>query len=183
MTTRDGINASLKIIGLAGLTGVAIVAPNALQGFNLLTKKSSKNLNRSRVLTELKRQGLVHITHQGSEFRYTITPAGAHRLQQSIIDELNIEIPKKWDKKWRIVTFDIPVQYSKQRAYFTARLQSFGFMMLQKSMWVHPASCLEQVEQLAAHYNVMRYCTLLEVGRMDELSTQRLLRHFKALHT
>jgi DNA-binding transcriptional regulator PaaX len=183
MTTRDGINTALKIIGLAGLSGVVIVAPNALQGFNILLKKSSKKIDNQRVLTELKRQGLVYITHQGDELHYTITPAGAHRLQRVIIDELEIKIPKNWDKKWRIVTFDVPTAQSKQRAYFTQKLQSYNFMMLQKSMWVHPAPCFDQIELLAGHFNIMRYCTLLEVAKMDDLTAKKLLRRYKTLTT
>jgi DNA-binding transcriptional regulator PaaX len=184
MSTKDGINLTLKVIGLAGMSGVAIVAPNATQGLQLILKKSKKNgSNHKRVLAELKRQGLVHITQDEDRMRYTVTPAGIHRLQQLILDEIIIEIPKKWDKRWRVVSFDVPTNYSKQRAAFTQKLQSYNFIMLQKSVWVHPAPCFEQIEQLASHYNVMRYCTLLEVSRLDELTTRKLLRHFKTLHT
>jgi DNA-binding transcriptional regulator PaaX len=182
MSTRDEINTVLKIIGLVGLAGVVIVAPNATQGLQLLIKKSKKKVdNYQRVLAELKRQGLVHITQDEDRVRYTVTPAGVHRLQQLMLDEIKIEMPKKWDKKWRIVSFDVPVTHSKQRIAFTQRLRGYNFIMLQRSIWVHPAPCFEQIEQLAAHYNVMRYCTLLEVDRMDELTTRKLLRAYRPL--
>jgi DNA-binding PadR family transcriptional regulator len=184
MTTRDGINTALKIIGLAGLAGVVVAAPNATQGLQFLLKKSKKkDLNYQRVMTELKRQGLVHITQNGDRLHYTVTPAGVHRLQQLMLDEIKIEIPKKWDKRWRVVSFDVPVTHSKQRMAFTQRLRGFNFMMLQKSIWIHPAPCFEQIEQLASHYNIMRYCTLLEVNKLDELTARRLLRHYNSLHT
>ncbi len=182
MSTKEGINTALKIIGLAGLAGVVIVAPNATQGLELILKKSKKKtINHQRVLAELKRQGLVHITHDEDRLHYTVTPAGVHRLQLMMLDDINIEIPKKWDKKWRVVSFDVPANQSKQRAAFTQRLQKFNFIMLQKSVWVHPASCFEQVEQLASYYNIMRYCTLLEVSKLDELTTKRLLSRYKTL--
>jgi DNA-binding PadR family transcriptional regulator len=182
MTTRDGINTALKIIGLTGLAGVAIVAPNATQGLKLILKRSKKkDINHKRVLAELKRQGLVHITKDEDRLHYAVTPAGAYRLQQLMLDEINIEIPQKWDKKWRIVCFDVPNNFSKQRAAFTDKLQRYDFVMLQKSTWVHPAPCFEQIEQLASHYNVLRYCTLLEVSRMDDLATQKLLRRYNTL--
>jgi DNA-binding transcriptional regulator PaaX len=184
MTTREGINIALRIIGLAGLSGVVVAAPNATQGLEVLLKKSrKKEINPQRVLAELKRQGLVHITQDEDRLHYTVTPAGAHRLQQLMLDEIIIEIPKKWDKRWRVVSFDVPVAHSKQRMAFTQKLRGFNFVMLQKSVWVHPAPCFEQIEQLASHYNIMRYCTLLEVSKLDELTTRKLLRIYNTLHT
>ncbi len=182
MNTKEGINTTLKLIGLTGLSGVVISAPNATQGLKQLLKKS-KGINHQRVLAELKRQGLVHITQDEDRMHYTVTPAGAHRLQLMILDEIIIEVPKKWDKRWRVVSFDVPITHSKQRMAFTQKLRGYNFIMLQKSVWVHPAPCFDQIEQLASHYNIMRYCTLLEVTRLDELTTRKLLRHFKTLHT
>lgn len=179
MTTRDGINGSLKIIGLKGLDGLSVKAPNALRGLGILLKSSpARTADPSRILAELKRQGLVDISANAGNIKYTLTPAGAHRLQKISIDELKITTPKKWDKKWRVVTFDVPVSQSSQRVAFVERLQAFDFMMLQKSVWVHPAPCFAQVEQAAAYYNVLRWCTLMEVSRLDDLSARKLLRHF-----
>lgn len=185
MDTKNAINASLKVLGVVGLAGITIVAPNTLQGFSVLLKKSPvKKSSYQRVLTELKRQDLVYVTKDGEEISYTLTPAGAYRLQQVMIDEISIKIPKKWDRKWRVVTFDIPIKNSKQRAAFVHRLKNLGFVMVQKSMWVHPAPCFSEVEQLAGHYNVMRYCILFEVNKFDDLSTRKLIRHFDQLtHT
>lgn len=184
MRTKLAINAALKVLGVAGLVGITIVAPNALQGLRVVLRKSNiKPSDYSRLLTELKRQGLVHITQSGDEFHYTLTPAGVYRLQQSIADEIEIPRLSKWDKKWRLVAFDIPVRQSKQRAAFVTHLQDMGMALLQKSLWVHPFPCFEQVEQLAGHYNVMRYCTLMEVTKLDELAAQKLLRRFSDLLT
>jgi DNA-binding transcriptional regulator PaaX len=115
---------------------------------------------------------------------YTLTPAGAYRLQEVIIDELTIPDQKRWDKKWRLVSFDVPVGQSRARQKFVEQLQELNFIMMQKSLWVYPFPCFEQVEQLAGHYNVMRYCTLMEIDRLDELNTRKLLRHYaEYLHT
>jgi DNA-binding transcriptional regulator PaaX len=182
MTTKAAINSALGVLGVAGLAGVTIVAPNAAQGLALLLKKSpAKNSDYKRILGELKRQGLVHIIQNDEQWTYMLTPAGAHRLQRVVIDSLNIPKPAKWDKKWRLVTFDVPIRQSKARAYFTSHLQSLGFMMLQRSLWVHPFPSFDQVEQIGGYYNVLRYCTLMEVDRLDELSTRKLLRHFNAI--
>ena len=177
MTVRDGVNTALRNIGLAGFSGVAVVAPNAIRGLELLLKKTNV-VNQRRILAELKRQGLVDIVKNQSGMHYTITPAGAHRLQKLEIDELFIIMPKKWDKKWRLVTFNIPKDFNYPRMLFVEQLKRLGFYMLQKNMWAHPAPCFEQIEHLAGYYNLMRYCTLIEVAKLDQLSTQKLYRKF-----
>lgn len=182
MKTKEAINFTLKLLGVAGLAGITIVAPNALVGLDIVLRKNAKKIpNRQNLLNELKRQGLVHISQFDDEVSFTLTPAGIHRLQEHLIDELEIPRPAKWDKKWRMVTFDVPVKYSRQRSLFTQQLQGLGFFMLQRSLWVYPSPCFEQIEQIAGHYNVLRYCALFEVSKLDTGSTRRLLRHFESL--
>ncbi len=184
MSTKKTINIALTVFGAAGLAGITVVAPNALQGLAPLLKRTSvKDSDYVRLLKEFKRQGLVYITRSGGEIHYTLTPAGAYRLQEVIINELVIPRPGKWDKHWRLVAFDIPIAQSRSRQKFVDRLQALNFAMLQKSLWVHPFPCFSQIEQLAGHYNVLRYCSLMEIDRLDELATRKLLRHFQSTLT
>jgi DNA-binding transcriptional regulator PaaX len=182
MNTSGAINTALKVLGVAGLVGITVVAPNALQGLEKILKQSpARKTDQAKLIKELKRQGLIYVRQDADTFHYTITPAGIHRLQNLLIDEIEVKMPAKWDKKWRLVTFDIPVRQSKQRASFVERLQSLNFVMLQRSLWVHPAPCLPQIEQIASHYNVLRYCVLSEITLLDEQSSRRLLRQFPTL--
>lgn len=184
MKTKRAIDTALSVLGTAGLAGITIVAPNALQGLAPLLKRTPvKNSDYTRLLKELRRQGLVYITQSGGEVHYTLTPAGAYRLQEVIVDELVIPRPSKWDKRWRVVAFDIPVAKSRSRQKFVDKLQALDFTMLQKSLWVYPFPCFDQIEQLAGHYNVFRYCSLMEIDRLDELATRKLVRHFQSVLT
>ena len=130
---------------------------------------------------DLKRRSYIHVLHKDDSYHYSLTKKGHQRLKESIIDELEIPFPNQWDKKWRLVTFDVPVEKSRQRAYFTARLQSLGFMMMQRSLWVYPFPCFEQLEQIAGHYHLLGYCSLMEVQKLDEISIKRLLAHFSPI--
>lgn len=182
MRVKTTINIALRVLGVAGLTGIVIVAPNALQGLAPLLKKTNiKKSDYGRLLKELRRQKLVYITQSDGSVHYTLTPAGAYRLQETMIDELEISKPRKWDQRWRLVAFDVPNTHSHSRQKFVNQLQKLNFIMLQKSLWVHPFPCFETVEQLAGHYNVMRHCTLMEVSKIDELATKKLLRHYSTL--
>ncbi len=51
----------------------------------------------------------------------------------------------KWDKKWRIILFDIPVEMEKERQIFRKRLKRIGCHMIQKSVFVFPYPCEEEI--------------------------------------
>lgn len=56
---------------------------------------------------------------------------------------------RPWDRKWRLILFDIPEQDSTKRRQLTRSLVSSGFGCLQKSVWIAP--CLPPLfESIAA---------------------------------
>ena len=182
MKTGEAVNSALKIIGLAGLSGVTVTAPSAKKAMAVLLRRSSvPAASHQSVLNELRRQKLVEIGRERGKVHFTITPAGAYRLQKVIVDELEVKMPRIWDKKWRMVSFDIPMKFSRQRAAFVQHLQNKGFYMLQKSMWVHPAPCFDVIEELASYYNLLRFCTFAEIDMLDDLSDRRLMLHFRGI--
>jgi DNA-binding transcriptional regulator PaaX len=181
MRTKEVINMALQVIGRGGMSGIKVTADSSNGSLKLIL--SSAKINQAdfpRVSKELRRQQLAEISGSGNKFNVSLTPAGMLRLQQITIDQLQINDQKKWDKRWRVVTFDVPVQFSKQRAAFVQRLQNLGLVMIQKSIWVHPMPCFDQIEQLASHYNVLRYCVMIEVTKFDINTQSKLIRRFKS---
>ncbi len=70
------------------------------------------------------------------------------------IDSLKINKPKDWDKKWRIVIFDIAQLKSLQRNAFRGKLKELGFYPLQKSVWIHPYKCKDEIELLCEFFGL-----------------------------
>lgn len=168
MTTKAALNVALKVVGAHGFDGVHVRASNYEQALSrLLTRTTVPSGSIATVLREFRRQKLVDFAKNTQNITLTLTPAGASRLQQLSIDELRIKKPARWDNRWRFVTFDIPVNQSKERVKLTRQLQKLGFQLLQRSLWVHPYPCFTEVEKVAGHFNLMRYCTVFEAGKFD----------------
>ena len=74
---------------------------------------------------------------------------------------------KKWDKKWRMVIFDIPETQKKARYALRAKLKELGFYPLQKSVWVHPFECRDEIDFIIEFFNVSSYVRLAEVNHFD----------------
>ena len=87
----------------------------------------------------------------------------------------NMTISKHhWDKKWRIVIFDIPEKLKKIREILRYHLKRLGFKELQHSVFVLPFECCNEIEYLIEFYNIRRFVRYIEAHHIDnELDLKR----------
>lgn len=62
--------------------------------------------------------------------------------------------PKKWDRKYRVVIFDIPEATRKVRDDLRRTIKGFGFICLQKSVWIYPYPCQDIIELLNKYLGI-----------------------------
>lgn len=145
----------LKTIAAAGFLSVALLAPNALQmlkkfGFidcNINNSERSISSSRKRLI----KNGLVEYSKEGL---LKLTPFGKKILNKFENRDFKISKPKKWDRKWRILIFDIKENNRNTRDTIRRTLVSIGFVKLQKSVWVYPYDCEDLVNLLKADFDI-----------------------------
>jgi hypothetical protein len=164
----------LKSLALTGLVAVAVLAPNALQLLRYLDKDKIRKKNPkhlvddalARLLTkkciQVSRSGQVYLTREGEKKLY-------------LIENGVYPIPKtKWDKKWRIVTFDVAEKRKRSREKLRLLLRQVGFVRLQDSVWVYPYD-VEDVINLIKTGNFLGkevlYMTVHTTGKDVELKS------------
>ena len=64
---------------------------------------------------------------------------------------------KKWDGLWKIVTFDIPEKFKMNRRRFSAVLGIAGMYNMERSVFVYPHECKEEIFKIAELYLVHKY--------------------------
>ena len=72
--------------------------------------------------------------------------AGHKKALSFKIDEIKIKKPEKWDGKWRIVVFDIPEKKKAAREALRKKLKDLGFVELQKSIFINPYECEDEID-------------------------------------
>ncbi|PIQ69527.1 MAG: CRISPR-associated endonuclease Cas2 [Candidatus Tagabacteria bacterium CG_4_10_14_0_2_um_filter_40_13] len=100
---------------------------------------------------------------------YTIilTKNGKDKALTFKLDEMKINQPSKWDGQWRIVLFDIPEKQRKIRDAFRYHLKQLGFYEFQKSVFVHPYDCEDEINYLIEFYNARRYIRFIVANSLD----------------
>ncbi|KKS65672.1 MAG: Transcriptional regulator, PaaX family [Parcubacteria group bacterium GW2011_GWA1_42_7] len=109
-----------------------------------------------RKIWELYRSKLINAKFEkDGNVSLTLTKEGKTKLLKYQIDSMKIK-NQKWDGKWRMVIFDIPEEQKKERDAFRFRLKRLGFHELQKSVFVHPLDCQEEIEFFTEFYNIVK---------------------------
>lgn len=140
--TSKLIDGLLTGIEIAGVTGLALVAPNSLVALNKYVSKSikarDKDREAARLARYLKQQKLINISSaDDGSYVVTLTEKGLVRSRRATFESLEVKT-NKWDKKWRVVMFDIPEKHKTGRDYISRHLRNLGFKQLQRSVFIYP---------------------------------------------
>ena len=173
-TTSAVVDGLLNILVVGGLLATTLAAPNALQALDKPLKlyfrkmdKRAREREYRRLLRYMKKQGLIKYRTEDYEHGILLTEDGRRRAEAADLERLSIRRLQKWDNKWRIALFDIPESDKQARDHLTAKLKEIGFVQLQRSVWVHPFPCQEEVSAITHQYDVSRFVTYVETIHID----------------
>ena len=106
-----------------------------------------------------------------------LTENGKRKALTYQIDEMKIKKAQKWDKRWRIVLFDIPEKKKKIREAIRHHLKNLDFFEYQKSVFVQPYDCKNEIEYIIEFYNIRKYVRFIIADSLD--NEMHLINHFK----
>ena len=92
---------------------------------------------------------------------------------------INFKKPKQWDRKWRIVLFDIPEKDRQFRDILRGHLYALKFYKLQHSVFVSPYSFEKSILELVALYSAEPYVRVITAVNID--NEDKLKKYFSKL--
>lgn len=92
------------------------------------------------------------------------------------ISEMEIGTPSRWDRKWRIVMFDVPEPLKRTREALRMHFKTMGFYEFQKSVFVHPYPCSKEIEYIMEFYQARKYVRFIVANEID--NAIELKKHF-----
>ncbi len=118
-------------------------------------------------LYRLKQKKFIKKYYQDKTEYIELTKKGKLLLRKYITDQLEFKYPNKWDKKWRIVIFDIPNQKRKRRDIVRHKLLRIGFIELQESVYVFPFDCLKEIKTIRATFQIKDNVQIILADRIE----------------
>jgi len=178
MDTKRGeaVKSILKVLLAAGLITVACASPrfSRVMMAHLLNSEKRKNglsgKDRKKYYNAfyyLKRNKLLDIEYRGNQMYFSLTDQGKKKAGRYKIDELEIKKQQQWDKKWRVLIFDIQDIHKAKREALRGKLKELGLFQLQKSVWVCPYEFKKEMDILRDFFG-------LDTGEMKVISASEI---------
>ncbi len=145
---RNLRNAALLAIGTAGFIAVSAMAPNMFQILGRTGVLARLKYRNKGILARLKQKGEIEFEERDGKRGEEALAFGQQKLQ------LANSRPRKWDRRYRLVMFDVPEKRKKIRERLRFHMQEVGFLRIQDSAWLYPYDCEEFMALLKADLHI-----------------------------
>ncbi|MEM3373512.1 MAG: hypothetical protein QXF76_04825 [Candidatus Anstonellales archaeon] len=131
-----------------------------------LKKIDKKYLNQS--IQRLYQSKLIEIKeNENGEIMMVLSDQGKKKILVRAIDNLKFKKQERWDGLWRIIIFDIPEKFKKIRNTLAQKLKSSGAYPLQKSVFIYPYDCKDDVDFIIEFLNLRKYVRFVLAKKID----------------
>lgn len=161
--------AMLAAVMLGGVALVAATIPNAVQLLKFFPgfKKGARfNYKAKSALARLADKGCIEFVEERGKRYARITKKGEQMLQLET-EKVTMAKKRRWDRRWRVVIFDIPERRKSVRAKLRRFMQEYGFVRLQDSVWVYPHDCEDLIALVKTNFRIGADVLYLIVERIE----------------
>jgi len=163
----------LKTLLTVGFITFAIAMPNAVQILKYFKPTNWKERARVRdSVSRLEKGGYLRKKGHTSNETFTLTEKGREKAMRYAIAQMKIASQKAWDKKWRLVMFDVPEKKVQARRAINLALKRLGCVQYQKSIFITPFQCEKEINFVGECFGVrdnIRIVVASEVEGSDAL--------------
>lgn len=140
-----------------------------------------KRFEKNRLLEDVRRlQARELVKYRGfpdGRIEIVLEKRGKQEMITRRMDDLKLDVNRPWDRKWRMVLFDIPHSEKKARDAFRGMLARLGFYALQKSVFIVPHQCEEEIEFVCSIFGIRDYVLLMYVSHFE--GEEKMRNYFK----
>lgn len=154
----------LVLLAAGCLITSLFISPNASGALaKILQPLLTEKWRGKRVLQRLRRLKYVRIEKRDGQAFLVLTKLGKKISRRVGFERIEITRPKHWDKRWRILVFDIPERKRMERDILRAKIRQLGFREFQRSVWVLPWPCQQEIEYIIELYSLEYFVGFWEV--------------------
>ena len=106
-----------------------------------------------------------------------LTQKGREYAMAFDMENTKLSHEEKWDGKWRMVMYDIPIKLNKVRESLRYQLKRIGMKEIQQSVFVYPYQCHKEIKYIIEFYFAWKYIHFLEATFIN--GEDKLKKHFK----
>jgi DNA-binding transcriptional regulator PaaX len=179
-TTSQLIDEILRFGAISLALGATMIAPNIMIGLKKPLDSLFQHLDKQEREREIRRT-LYYMKERGylaGEYEHGLQLTDKARERLARIDAKLIATPQDvWDGWWRIIIYDIPNELQSARHALQNELRRYGCYILQRSVYITPFPCIDDIQTLAARCGADKYVTHFEAKNLPNAAA--MIRLFK----
>ena len=178
----SGKDLAILLLMAGGIIALMQFAPYLLAAAMPLSRMWKDTPDNRRKFTKtfsrLKNNGHIEVESRRGHVEIRLTTKGRRFAQRGYARALLIKprAEKAWDKKWRLILFDVPTADRLKRNAFRTLIRRLGATMLQKSVWVYPYDCADEIGLLQDFFELDDSQVRLVIS--ESIGDDRVLRRY-----
>lgn len=125
-----------------------------------------KRSNYFQTVYHSRRTGYIEKVIKDEEVYLRLTAKGNEKLKRDF--SMLAWQKRRWDRKWRILVFDIAEKSKKTRDSLRRKLRELGFGMLQESVWVSPYDFVVDMREFLKAQGLEENAFIFETTSIEE---------------
>lgn len=176
----------LMLLGSGAFLAASIIFPGlpmAAKPFIDAAKEADRNKRQKewekfnlwrlrQVIKRMQNSKLVEIKEEEGIPIIKITDRGKQKLLRYKVDEMVLD-ESNWDGKWRLIIYDVASTKRANSEMFRTMLNKLRFLKLQKSVYLTPFKCEDEIEYLRLLFEVGNEVQILKVGSLENEAAYR----------
>lgn len=159
----------LLVLAVTAGVGAFILSP---YGLHFLVRGAIRYYFRDRKrfqteLAKLRKKGFIAVAKKNDRYTVKLLKKGLWKIKKLQLEQLQLSKDKHWDGKWRIYIFDIPEDAKLARDALTRKLKELGMLHVQRSVFIYPFDCRNELQFIADCYGVEKYTSFGELIHTD----------------
>lgn len=176
----------LMLLGAGAFLAASIIFPGlpmAAKPFIDAAKEADRNKRQKewekfnlwrlrQVIKRMQNSKLVEIKEKEGIPIIKITDRGKQKLLKYKVDEMVLD-ESNWDGKWRLIIYDVASTKRANSEMFRTMLNKLRFLKLQKSVYLTPFKCEDEIEYLRLLFEIGNEVQILKVGSLENEAAYR----------
>ena len=176
----------LALLGAGAFLAASIIFPGlpmAAKPFIDAAKEADRNKRQKewekfnlwrlkQVVKRMQNSKLVEVKEEEGIPIIKITHKGKQKLLRYKIDEMALD-ESNWDGKWRLIIYDVASTKRANSEIFRTMLTKLRFLKLQKSVYLTPFKCEDEIEYLRLLFEIGNEVQILKVGSLENEAAYR----------
>jgi DNA-binding transcriptional regulator PaaX len=169
-TKQKILKQKILLLLLGGLAFGYSITPNRQWRVLKEISREWKRINKQELRREIRNlyrsKSIKKQENKDGSVTISLTEKGKTRALTYHFEKMIIE-SDKWDGKWRLVIFDIPERIRNGRYALRKKIKELGFYELQKSVWVFPYECKNEIDFIVEFFGLKEYVRFCVIESID----------------